>query len=96
MDSILPKFNRLVLFNCTDNAWHGNPDPVNIINDEMRIFVTISYLSEEFSENYKNTNKKAFFIKLPGDPEDIKKDKLRLIRVDPDKYKEIYNINSNN
>ena len=96
IDSILPKFNRLVLFNCTDNAWHGNPEPVNIINDEMRIFVTISYLSEEFSDNYKNTNKKAFFIKRPNDPEDTEKDKLRLLRVDPDKYKEIYNINLNN
>lgn len=94
VSSILPKFNRLVLFNCTDNAWHGNPEPVNIIKDEMRIFLTISYLSNDFSESYSNKNKKAFFIKRPSDPENPEKDKLRLLRVDPEKYKEVYNINS--
>jgi hypothetical protein len=35
---------------------------------------------------------KAFFIARPSDPVDKEKDKLRLLRADPEKYKEIYRI----
>ena len=93
IDKILPIFNTLVIFNCTDNAWHGNPEPVAIKNGEKRIFVTLSYLSEKYDKtDYSNQLQKAFFIKRPNDPEDKEKDKLRLLRCDPIKYKEIYNI----
>jgi Rps23 Pro-64 3,4-dihydroxylase Tpa1-like proline 4-hydroxylase len=86
---IEPKFNRLVMFTCDDNAWHGNPCPVNTINtDATRIFVTISYLSDR--QIFENQRQKAYFIKLPNEQDDPEKDKLRLMRADPEKYKEIY------
>ena len=86
--SIPPIFNRLVIFTCNDYAWHGNPEPMNGPDSARRIFITISYLSE----NYDDANKrvKAFFVKRPYDPVDEEKDKLRLIRADPEKYKDIY------
>ena len=37
--------------------------------------------------------KKAFFVKLPNELDDPEKDKLRLLRADPEKYKTIYRIN---
>jgi len=88
MDSITPLFNRMVIFNCNDYAWHGNPEPVNCPADSKRIFVTISYLSE----NYTDTNKrqKAFFVARPDDPIDEEKDRLRLMRADPDSFKNVY------
>ena len=84
---IAPLFNRLVLFDCADNAWHGNPEPC--LKDD-RVFITISYLSENMS--YENKRVKALFIKRPLDPDDAEKDKLRLLRADPMRYKEIYRI----
>ena len=89
---ILPKFNTLVGFVCNDYAWHGNPDPVVCKNGEQRIFITLSYLSRNNSD--KNKRVKAFFIKRPNDPLNKEKDKLRLLRADPIKYKEIYNLDS--
>jgi hypothetical protein len=88
--SISPRFNRLVLFTCNDIAWHGNPEPMTGPESARRIFITISYLSE----NYVDLNKrvKAFFVKRPQDPEDPEKDRLRLLRADPEKYKEIYRV----
>lgn len=87
---ILPLFNRLILFINDDYSWHGTPEPVICKNGEKRIFVTLSYLSE-FNKDL-NKKQKAFFIKRPEDPDDEEKDKLRLLRSDPEKYKEVYNI----
>lgn len=86
--SIAPIFNRLIIFTCNDYAWHGNPEPAQCPEDSKRIFVTISYLSE----NYEDLNKrqKAYFVARPNDPVDFEKDKMRLLRADPLKFKEIY------
>lgn len=91
-NKILPIFNRMIMFSNTNNAWHGNPEPVKIKNDEVRIFLTLSYLSEEHEEPMDNKRQKAFFVKRPSDPIDKEKDKLRLLRCDPIRYKEIYNM----
>ena len=89
--SIEPYFNRLIIFTCNDYSWHGNPEPVTCIhNNTKRIFVTISYLSENFTDDNKKV--KAYFVSRPIDPIDLEKDKLRLLRSDPDKYKEVYNL----
>jgi len=88
--SIAPLFNRGIIFTCNDYAWHGNPNPAECPLDACRIFVTISYLSE----NYADLNKrvKAFFVARPGDAPDMEKDKLRLLRADPEKYKGVYRM----
>jgi Rps23 Pro-64 3,4-dihydroxylase Tpa1-like proline 4-hydroxylase len=41
--SIAPLFNRLILFECNDYSWHGNPEPALCPHDSVRIFVTLSY-----------------------------------------------------
>ena len=88
VNKIVPQFNRLVFFNCNDYSWHGNPDVTK--GSGTRIFVTLSYLSENNEECNKRV--KAFFIKRPEDPEDEEKDKFRELRADPEKYKEIYRM----
>jgi Rps23 Pro-64 3,4-dihydroxylase Tpa1-like proline 4-hydroxylase len=88
--SIAPLFNRIILFTCNDYAWHGNPEPAHCPEGSKRIFVTISYLSE----NYEDLNKrqKAYFVARPNDPINLEKDKLRLLRADPEKYMDIYRV----
>jgi hypothetical protein len=89
--SIIPIFNRMIMFTCNDYSWHGNPVPVHSNGDAHRIFVTISYLSNNFEDQNKRT--KAFFIARPDDPEDPNKDMMRLLRADPERYKEMYRMN---
>jgi Rps23 Pro-64 3,4-dihydroxylase Tpa1-like proline 4-hydroxylase len=88
--SISPNFNRMVIFTCNDYSWHGNPEPVLCPADSQRIFITISYLSNNNDD--KNKRVKAYFIKRPNDADDPVKDKLRLLRADPEKYKDIYRV----
>ena len=92
---ILPSFNKLILFNNTNNAWHGNPEPVKCDDNSTRIFVTLSYLSNEYNFPYDKKFKKAFFIKRPNDKHDPEKDKIRLLRVDEEKFKDVYKILNN-
>jgi len=88
VDSIAPLFNRMVMFVCNDYSWHGNPETAKCPENAKRIFVTISYLSDNLED--KNKRVKAFFVKRPEDPDDFEKDKMRLLRADPEKYYEIY------
>ena len=90
VEKIAPLFNRAVVFTCNDYSWHGNPEPALCPENSKRIFLTLSYLSENFSDKNKRT--KAFFVARPGDENDEEKDKLRLLRADPEKYKFVYNV----
>jgi Rps23 Pro-64 3,4-dihydroxylase Tpa1-like proline 4-hydroxylase len=42
---ILPIFNRLAIFNTTDNALHGHPDPVTCPADRSRKSIALYYYS---------------------------------------------------
>lgn len=88
---IPPLFNRLILFTCNDYSWHGNPEPAVCPEKSRRIFITISYMSD----NQSDTNKKvkALFIARPNDTDDPKKEELRQLRADPQRYKDIYRLN---
>jgi len=88
VESIAPLFNRGILFTCNDYAWHGNPVAANCPSGACRIFVTISYLSENYDD--LNNRVKAYFVARPSDLPDPEKDRLRLLRSDPDKYKAVY------
>jgi Rps23 Pro-64 3,4-dihydroxylase Tpa1-like proline 4-hydroxylase len=89
---IAPSFNRMIIFTCDDYSWHGNPIPATCPDDARRIFVTVSYLSDS-ADKFLNKRKKAFFIPRPEDPVDEEKNKLRFLRQDPEKYKEVYRYN---
>lgn len=90
INSIAPIFNRLVIFTCDDYSWHGNPTPAAGPKDSHRLFITMSYLSNNIVD--KNKRPKAFFVPRPEDPVDENKDRLRFLRADPEKYKEIYRL----
>lgn len=89
---IAPLFNRLILFDCDDKSWHGNPEPMCGPDTSKRIFVTVSYMSEN-KESYNNHKDKAYFIARPNDAPNIEKDRLRLLRADAKSCNDIYRCN---
>ena len=60
--------NKIISTN--DYAWHGNPLQINCKNGEKRIFLTLSYVSEQYVD--LNKKEKAFFVKRPEDEENDK------------------------
>lgn len=69
VDSISPMFNRAIFFTNTDESWHGNPVPSSGSSHSKRIFLTISYLTEN-NDKYNNKKTRAFFRPLPTDSEE--------------------------
>lgn len=81
--SVLPKFNRLILFDCNDYSWHGAPEPVVCKNGEKRLFLTMSYMSE-LSNSDLNRRGKAFFVQRPCEPFSEEKENFKVIRAQAD------------
>jgi Rps23 Pro-64 3,4-dihydroxylase Tpa1-like proline 4-hydroxylase len=50
VSTIYPKFNRAVLFDTTQNSWHGLPDPIKCPTDITRNSLAVYYLCEPRSE----------------------------------------------
>jgi len=71
IDAITPHFNRAIFFTNTDNSWHGNPSPTQGTHLSSRVFLTISYLSDNL-DAFENRRSRAFFRPLPSDDEDTK------------------------
>ena len=90
-DQITPLFNRAIFFHNSDNSWHGNPVPSQGSPNSKRIFLTVSYLSEE-EVLYDNKRTRAFFRPLPSDSEEDKKkqEELSLMRATEDGCKKVY------
>jgi len=50
---IKPIFNRAVIFNITDEAFHGHPIPLNIPNDVERLSLALYYYTNDRPEHEK-------------------------------------------
>jgi hypothetical protein len=81
-DKIIPAFNRLVIFECTEKSYHGVPDIIKLkdIND-MRKSLIMSYMSTSEPNDRKLGRKRAKFVARPTDLKDEKTEKLRQERT---------------
>jgi Rps23 Pro-64 3,4-dihydroxylase Tpa1-like proline 4-hydroxylase len=87
---ITPKFNRAILFTTNDISYHGQPEPVMCPEGETRKTLTLWYhteMKEQATDRYR-----GLFFKRPQDPEDAFVDKVREMRADPLRSKEVYVI----
>lgn len=50
---ILPIMNRMVIFNTTENSWHGHPDPLNCPKDRSRRSLAFYYYTEPVSDQIR-------------------------------------------
>jgi Rps23 Pro-64 3,4-dihydroxylase Tpa1-like proline 4-hydroxylase len=48
--SVLPVFNRCVIFNTTSRSWHGNPEPVNHPSDDTRKSIALYYYTATWTD----------------------------------------------
>ena len=64
---IKPKFNRAILFDTTQNSWHGLVNPVNTKKNIFRKSLAIYYLSN--LAKYTNTRSKHYSHQLKNSEE---------------------------
>jgi len=74
--SVWNKFNRAVIFDTTQNSWHGLPEPLSCPNNESRQSLAAYFLSEPPED--VDTRGKALFA--PTKEQESDSDILELIR----------------
>lgn len=74
--SIEPRFNRAIIFDTTQNSWHGLPEPLNCPKNEFRKSIAVYYLCEPEAGISKRG--KALFA--PSDEQKGDKEILELIK----------------
>lgn len=73
---ITPQFNRAVLFDTTQNSWHGLPDPINCPLDITRNSLAVYYLCDPRPE--ADDRGRALFVPNQGQTDD--REVLELIK----------------
>lgn len=51
---ILPILNRAVIFNITDQAYHGHPEPLNCPEDQARLSIALYYFTHDRPDSEKS------------------------------------------
>ena len=64
IDTIYPKYNRLVIFSVDDNSWHGFPEPLKCPNNIFRKSINVYYVTESIKKTCDRP--RAYFV--PGPP----------------------------
>ncbi len=78
---IQPIFNRMVIFNVTDTAFHGHPDPLDCPENESRKSVALYYYSNGRPSDEQSQPHSTIFKRRPQDPVEAETEELRLKRA---------------
>ena len=65
--SVIPEFNRCVIFSTTSFTFHGNPDPVQCPSDKSRKSIALYYFSMGRPKSEMNTNHGTVFVGTNGE-----------------------------
>ena len=80
-EKIVPKFNRMAMFNTTSESYHGHPDPLTCPDEFERASIALYYFTEDRPDYEKRDahGKALWQIRpesndpvMPMDPQDIK------------------------
>ncbi len=78
--SVLPIFNRFVLFNTSETSYHGHPEPLNCPENRTRKSIATYYYTVDRPEDEVADPHSTTFIKRPTDKEDEELEQLRAKR----------------
>jgi hypothetical protein len=79
--SIVPLFNRMVIFNTTDDSLHGLPDPLECPDGVTRKSIALYYYTNGRPENERSRPHSTLYRRRPDDPIDSATEELRLKRA---------------
>jgi len=81
IQSIAPIFNRMVIFNVTDNSFHGHPDPLECPYEVSRKSIALYYYTNGRPHYEKSIPHSTIFKRRPQDPFNLEEEELRQKRA---------------
>jgi Rps23 Pro-64 3,4-dihydroxylase Tpa1-like proline 4-hydroxylase len=85
---VLPQFNRAVLFDTTQNSWHGMSRKLNVPNNIFRKSLAVYYLTTPPTN--VDPRSRALFAPREEQKEDLAVKELILKRADEKEYEKVY------
>lgn len=79
--SIVPDFNRMVIFSVTDTAFHGHPEPLQCPEDVSRKSIALYYYTNGRPEYERSPPHSTIFKRRPQDPLIEEHEALRELRA---------------
>jgi hypothetical protein len=79
--SYSPIFNKMIIFNVTDNSFHGHPDALNCPEDISRKSIALYFYTNGRPESEISEPHSTIFKKRPSDPINLEAERLRKTRA---------------
>ena len=76
--SVLPLFNRCVVFSTDADSWHGHPDPLGTPPGVVRRSLALYYYTASQAVYRETPGNSTMYVARPHDPAAIKAEALRL------------------
>lgn len=77
MHSILPVFNKCVIFNTDATSYHGHPDPLNTPENITRKSIALYYYTASKSVYDETSDHSTMYVSRPGDNINIRKQVIK-------------------
>jgi hypothetical protein len=75
--SVLPIFNRCVIFNTDATSYHGHPDPLNSPEEITRRSIALYYYTASKRVYKETSDHSTMYVARPKDNYDIRKQSLK-------------------
>jgi len=89
--SVVPIFNRCVIFNTDEDSFHGHPDPLATPDGLTRRSIALYYYTATGIRNDSGESRHTRYVARPNDSEQVKADVRKLAKKREKRAKKLFN-----
>lgn len=92
VSSVLPTFNRCVIFNTDEDSFHGHPDPLTTPDGVLRRSLALYYYTATGIKNDSGQSRHTLYVARPHDSAEVKAQAKKLAKKREKRAKKLLSI----